>query len=174
MVKPIRGNASGSLDDLPCHGAYKLAFPTPGGVAEIEEGALFMPRFDDSGLIPCVTQDFSSAEVLMLGWMNREALALTICTGIAHYWSRSRRALWRKGERSGQAQRIKRILIDDDQDCVLLGVELTGGASCHVGYRSCFFRQLSLAAGATDFSLVFLEQQKVFDPVRAYGVSSHG
>ena len=146
-----------------------MDFPERGRVAEIEEGNRFMPKFDDAGLIPCVTQDAATGEVLMLGYKNREALAKTIETGHAHYWSRSRQTLWRKGEQSGQGQRVKRLLVDDDQDCVLLQVELTGGASCHVGYRSCFFRELRCQSGRTDFSLEFLESVKVYDPRIAYG-----
>lgn len=119
-----------------------MEFPQRGTLAEIEEGKHFMPRFDDGGLIPCITQDWQTHEVLMLGWMNREALARTLGTRLAHYYSRARRTLWKKGEQSGQAQIVKRILIDDDQDCLLIEIELTGGASCHVGYRSCFFRAL--------------------------------
>lgn len=149
-----------------------MDFPERGRVAEIEEGNRFMPKFDDAGLIPCVTQDAATGEVLMLGYMNREALAKTIETGHAHYWSRSRQTLWRKGEQSGQGQRVKRLLVDDDQDCALLQVELTGGASCHVGYRSCFFRELWCQSGRTDFSLEFLESVKVYDPRIAYGTAA--
>lgn len=149
-----------------------MDFPERGRVAEIEEGNRLMPKFDDAGLIPCVTQDDATDEVLMLGYMNREALTKTIETGHAHYWSRSRQTLWRKGEQSGQGQRVKRLLVDDDQDCLLLRVELTGGASCHVGYRSCFFRQLHCESGNTDFSLAFLESVKVYDPLIAYGTAA--
>lgn len=95
-----------------------MEFPSRGTLLEIEEGKHFMPRFDDGGLIPCVTQDWQTHEVLMLGWMNREALARTLETGLAHYYSRARQMLWKKGEQSGQAQVVKRILIDDDQDCL--------------------------------------------------------
>ena len=148
-------------------------FPQPGTRVEIEEGKQFMPRFDpcfdNGGLIPCVTQDWQTHEVLMLGWMNREALARMLETGLAHYYSRARRTLWKKGEQSGQAQIVKRILIDDDQDCLLIEVELTGGASCHVGYRSCFFRALEWKPGETNFSLGFLETKKIYDPQTAYG-----
>lgn len=149
-----------------------MQFPERASVAEIEEGARLMPLFDERGLIACITQDALSREVLMLGWMNREALARTIETGWAHYWSRARQRLWRKGEQSGQAQRVRRILIDDDQDCLLILVELTGGASCHVGYRSCFFRELDWQPGQTGFALKFLEQAKVYDPVKAYGTQT--
>lgn len=150
-----------------------MDFPACGDLAEIEEGQWLQARFDDQGLIPCVTQDNATGEVLMLGWMNRDALRLTIETGMAHYWSRARQRLWRKGEQSGQAQSVRHVLIDDDQDCLLLKVDLTGGASCHVGYRSCFFRELNIRERTTDFSLTFLETRKVYDPVAAYGVIGH-
>ena len=150
-----------------------MHYPTRGSIAEIEEGDTFQPLFDGHDLIPCVTQDAATGEVLMLGWMNREALAATLETGWAHYWSRARQTLWRKGEQSGQAQRVRRVLIDDDQDALLIQVELTGGASCHVGYRSCFFRELDWQPGHTDFHLRHLETEKVYDPVAAYGAPQH-
>ncbi|MGQ9685387.1 MAG: phosphoribosyl-AMP cyclohydrolase [Thiobacillaceae bacterium] len=150
-----------------------MQFPERGSVQEIEEGDRLLPLFDERGLIPCITQDAQSGEVLMLGWMNREALALTLETGLAHYWSRARQRLWRKGELSGQAQVVEQVLIDDDQDCVLLKVRLTGGASCHVGYRSCFFRALVWQPGETEFRLRFLETEKVYDPLAAYGAATH-
>lgn len=150
-----------------------MEFPQRGTLMEAEEGNRFMPGFDprfdvEGGLIPCITQDWQTHEVLMLGWMNREALARTQETGPAHYYSRARQNLWKKGEQSGQAQIVKRVLIDDDQDCVLIKVEPTGGASCHVGYRSCFFRALEWKTGKTNFSLAFLETEKVYDPQIAY------
>lgn len=150
-----------------------MQFPERGSVQEIEEGDRLQALFDERGLIPCIAQDAVSGEVLMLGWMNREALALTLETGQAHYWSRSRQRLWRKGEQSGQGQIVEQVLIDDDQDCVLIKVRLTGGASCHVGYRSCFFRALAWQPGKTDFRLRFLETEKVYDPVAAYGTATH-
>ncbi len=146
-----------------------LRFRVQDTLKEVEEGSLLMPKFGADGLIPCITQDAKSGEVLMLGYMNREALSLTITSAFAHYWSRSRQQIWAKGERSGQSQRVEQILIDDDQDCVLLKVSLTGGASCHVGYRSCFFRELMMSRGGSSLSLRFLETEKVFDPVQAYG-----
>lgn len=145
-----------------------MDYPQRGTLLEIEEGARFMPLFDAAGLIPCVTQDWQTNEVLMLGWMNREALEKTLATGMAHYWSRARQQLWKKGEQSGQAQIVKHVLVDDDQDCLLLKVALTGGAACHVGYRSCFFRELDPAA--PDSPLAFLESEKVYDPRAAYGI----
>jgi phosphoribosyl-AMP cyclohydrolase len=146
-----------------------MEFPQRGSLADIEEGSQLQALFDEHGLIPVVTQDNASLEVLMLGWMNHEALEQTIATGRAHYWSRARQQLWKKGEQSGQAQIVNHIIIDDDQDSLLMKVTLTGGASCHVGYRSCFFRELNLADGQSDFSLTFLESEKVYDPKLAYG-----
>ena len=149
-----------------------LEFPERGNVLEVEEGLRLMPLFDERDLIPCVTQHAISREVLMLGWMSREAFQLTIETGYAHYFSRARNQLWRKGERSGQTQIVRRILVDDDQDCLLIMVALPDGASCHVGYRSCFFRELHWVDKRTDFSLRMLEHEKVYDPARAYGEQS--
>ena len=135
-----------------------LSFPARGSLEEFEEGHQLQPKFDANDVIPCVTQDAETFEVLMLGYMNREALSLSIQTGLAHYYSRSRKKLWKKGEESGLFQHIESLLIDDDQDCVLLKVKVDGGASCHVGYRSCFFRQLTNRCAETDFHLTFLEE----------------
>lgn len=140
---------------------------------EIEEGSRLMPAFGDDGLLPCITQDAATGEVLMLGYMNREALSLTITSAYAHYWSRSRKQIWGKGERSGQSQQVEQILIDDDQDCILLKVRLTGGAPCHMGFRSCFFRQIDVSRRSMDFSLRFLEHEKVYDPVQAHRAGLH-
>ena len=139
-------------------------------VEQVEEGHELAPKFDDQGYIPCVTTDYHSGEVLMVAVMNREALAKSIQTGEAHYWSRSRQVLWHKGGTSGLVQRIVELRIDDDQDCVWLRVEVAGGASCHVGYRSCFYRRVPVGperkAGTT---LEFLEHEKAFDPKAVYG-----
>jgi phosphoribosyl-AMP cyclohydrolase len=147
--------------------------PTPfalrSSIEQVEEGAQLAPKFDEHGLIPCVTTDHASGELLMHAYMNREALLQTIATGEAHYWSRSRRTLWRKGATSGLVQRVAEMRIDDDQDCIWLRVRVEGGgASCHVGYRSCFYRRVPLGAdeGAP---LVFTESEKVFDPRAVYG-----
>ena len=111
-------------------------------VEQVEESSEFAPRFDENGLIPVVTTDFESGELLMQGYMNSEALTRTIKLGEAVYYSRSRKTLWHKGKESGFIQTIKEIRIDDDQDCVWLRVKVSGGASCHVGYRSCFYRSV--------------------------------
>jgi len=142
-------------------------------IEQVEEGHELAPKFDAQGLITAVTTDFSSGELLMVGYMNAEALALTIETGEAHYFSRSRQALWHKGATSGLVQKVRELLVDDDQDCVWLRVELTGGASCHVGYRSCFYRQVPIGQQAREASsgplpLSYTETEKVFDPEMVY------
>ncbi|MBK1883763.1 phosphoribosyl-AMP cyclohydrolase [Luteolibacter pohnpeiensis] len=145
-------------------------------VEQVEESDQFAPRFDSNGLIPCITLDSNTRQVLMFAMMNREALQLTIETGLAHYWSRSRGKLWKKGETSGMVQQVKRMLIDDDQDCVVIEVGLTppvgGGqeASCHVGYRSCFYREVPIGRKSEKpIQLTFIETGKAFDPVAVYG-----
>jgi len=132
----------------------KIAFAPPGPKAELEEGAIFSPRFDADGLIVCVTTDVHDGEILMLAYMNAESLALTLETGIAHYWSRSRQALWKKGETSSQLQTVHEIRTDCDQDAILLKVTAGGdGGACHTGRRSCFYRKVETRDGTT--SLVF-------------------
>ncbi len=138
-------------------------------VEQVEEGAELAPKFDADGLIPAVTTDYESGELLMHGYMNTEAFRLTIQTGEAHYFSRSRGVLWHKGATSGLVQTVRELLIDDDQDCVWLRVDVAGGASCHVGYRSCFYRRIPLGAETKSIRLEFTETEKVFDPVAVYG-----
>ena len=139
-------------------------------VAQVEEGKELAPKFDSDGLIPVVTTDFDSGEVLMHAYMNVEAFTKTIEIGEAVYWSRSRKCLWHKGATSGLVQRIRELRIDDDQDCVWLRVDVTGGASCHVGYRSCFYRRVPVAdERSTTTDLEFTETDKVFDPNAVYG-----
>jgi phosphoribosyl-AMP cyclohydrolase len=138
-------------------------------IEQVEEGTELAPKFDERGLIPAVTTDYATGELLMHGYMNAEALERTIRTGEAHYFSRSRRALWHKGATSGLVQRVRELRIDDDQDCVWLRVEVAGGASCHVGYRSCFYRSIPLGAGDEAIRLEFTETDKVFDPEAVYG-----
>ena len=116
-------------------------FPTLASKAELETGAVLAPRFGPDGLIAAVATHADTGEVLMLAWMNAEALRLTLDTGHAHYFSRSRGALWKKGESSGQLQQVVEIRVDCDQDAVLLKVRPQGdGGACHVGFRSCFYR----------------------------------
>lgn len=115
----------------------------PAAAVDREEGAEFSPRFSADGLITCVTVDARSGEVLMVAHMNAEALDKTLSTGFVHYWSRSRRSLWRKGDTSGQTQRIEELRVDCDQDAVLARVTVGGdGGACHTGRRSCFYRRL--------------------------------
>ena len=138
-------------------------------IEQVEESAELAPKFDQDGLIPVVTTDFSSGEVLMQGYMNEEAFKKTILLGEAVYYSRSRKTLWHKGKTSGLMQIIKEIRIDDDQDCVWLRVDVQGGASCHVGYRSCFYRSIPFGKKSDSTILNFEEKEKVFDPEEVYG-----
>ncbi len=147
----------------------RQAFADRISVEQVEEGRLLAPKFDSNGLLPVVTTDAASGDVLMMGVMNEEALLLTIETGQAHYWSRSRKCLWHKGATSGLFQQVVEIRIDDDQDAVWLRVVVDGGASCHVGYRSCFYRAVPVKSGDTPIELTFTETEKVFDPVAVYG-----
>lgn len=137
-------------------------------VEQVEEGHDLAPKFGPDGLIPVVTTDATSGEVLMMGVMNAEALTQSIKTGEAHYFSRSRQCLWHKGATSGLVQKIVEMRIDDDQDAVWLRVAVAGGASCHVGYRSCFYRAVPVGAAEAP-RLTFTEAEKVFDPVQVYG-----
>lgn len=142
-------------------------------VEQIEEGDELAPKFDADGLLPVVTTSAKTGEVLMLGYMNEDALKLTIQTGEAHYFSRSRRQLWRKGATSGLIQKVRELRIDDDQDAVWLVVEIDGPlgeASCHVGYRSCFYRSVEIGQGETQPArLTFEEDGLTFDPKAIYG-----
>jgi phosphoribosyl-AMP cyclohydrolase len=149
--------------------AAERGFSPRSSVEQVEEGTELAPKFDSEGLIPVVTTDAATGEVLMLGYMNAQALAKTIETGEAHYWSRSRQCLWHKGATSGFVQKVAEIRIDDDQDAVWLRVQTEGGASCHVGYRSCFYRSVPLGAQAGGIVLSFVEQQRTFDPRAVYG-----
>ena len=138
-------------------------------IEQVEESTELAPKFDQDGLIPVVTTDFNSGEVLMQGYMNEEAFKKTISFGEAIYYSRSRKTLWHKGKTSGLVQKIKEIRIDDDQDSVWLRVDVHGGASCHVGYRSCFYRSVPFGERSSSVVLKFEEKEKVFDPKKVYG-----
>ena len=144
-------------------------------VEQVEEGTDLAPKFDERGLIAVVTTDATSGELLMQAYMNAEALSLTIASGEAIYYSRSQQALWHKGKTSGLVQTVRELLLDDDQDCVWLKVDVAGGASCHVGYRSCFYRRVPVgdeyAAAQTGSAvdMVFTDTEKVFDPQDVYG-----
>lgn len=147
-----------------------FVFPARTNTAEIELGTTLQPKFGPDGLIPCITTDHVTNEVLMFAFMNAEALAHTIKTKKATYWSRSRNKLWIKGEESGNAQLVKELLVDCDQDVVMLKVENVGGAACHNGYKSCFYRKLTASANAEDPATMKLEltSRRVFDPATVY------
>jgi len=129
----------------------------------IEEGLEFIPKFDGNGLIPAIAQDAKTGQILMVAYMNRAALDLTIQTGYAVYFSRSRQKLWKKGEQSGHVQKVEQILVDCDQDCLILKVTVDAG-QCHVGYQSCFYRALKKGSGK---ELEFIAE-KVYDPKKNY------
>ena len=139
-------------------------------IQEVEEGKYLSPKFDENGLIPVVTADYKNGDILMHGYMSQESLKKTIETKEAHYWSRSRNKIWRKGETSGYIQKVKEIRIDDDQDALWLSVDIGNGASCHVGYRSCFYRSVPLGKidNARQIEMKFEEKEKKFDPEKVY------
>ena len=139
-------------------------------IKEIEEGKFLSPKFDENGLIPVITTDFKTGDILMHGYMNDESLKQTIETKEAHYWSRSRKKIWHKGQVSGFIQQVKEIRIDDDQDAVWLSVDIGTGSSCHVGYRSCFYRSIPLGKikNEKEVEMEFKEKEKIFDPKKVY------
>ncbi|HIN07945.1 MAG: phosphoribosyl-AMP cyclohydrolase [Alphaproteobacteria bacterium] len=139
-------------------------------IKEVEEGKYLSPKFDENSLIPVITTDFKTGDILMHGYMNYEALKKTIETKEAHYWSRSRKKIWRKGQVSGFIQKVKEIRIDDDQDSVWLSVDIGNGSSCHVGYRSCFYRSIPLGKikNEEELEMEFKETEKTFDPEKVY------
>ena len=139
-------------------------------VADIEEGNLLSPKFNNDGLIPVITTDFKTKEVLMQGFMNSEALKKTIETKEAHYWSRSRKEVWHKGETSGFVQKVVEMRIDDDQDSIWMSVDIGDGSSCHVGYKSCFYRSITLGKieNTEKIKIDFKEKKKKFDPEVVY------
>ena len=147
-------------------------FARPGSTEQIEEGRVFAPRFDANGLITCVVVDAQNGEALMVAHMNAAALAKTIETGEAWYYSRSRARLWKKGESSGHVQRVVELRVDCDQDALLLRVEQHGAGACHTGRRSCFYRALTLGKPAGRQTLTFIETDKAFDPGKVYGKPS--
>ncbi|MBW8782116.1 MAG: phosphoribosyl-AMP cyclohydrolase [Verrucomicrobia bacterium] len=149
-----------------------MSFPARSALAEIELGTTLQPKFGPDGLIPCITQDATTGEVLMFAFMNAESLTHTLKTKKATYWSRSRNKLWVKGEESGNVQWVKELYTDCDQDVVLVKVEQTGSAnaSCHNGYKSCFYRKLTdldAAATGTSFQLSYTAE-RLFDPATVY------
>jgi phosphoribosyl-AMP cyclohydrolase len=142
-------------------------FAPRGSTAEVEEGRAFAPKFGADGLVTCVATDASTGDVLMVAHMNAEALARTVETGEAWYFSRSRRALWKKGESSGHVQRVVEMRVDCDQDAVWIKVEQQGPGACHTGRRSCFYRAVPIG-GSGAVSLEFRETAKAFDPAEVY------
>ena len=134
---------------------------------DIEEGLTFQPKFDASGLVTCVATDAATGDVLMVAHMNDEALRKTIASGEAWYFSRSRNALWRKGESSGHAQRVVEMRMDCDQDAIWIRVE-QAGAACHTGRHSCFYRAVTPGDGGA--RLAFVDADKLFDPAKVYRV----
>ncbi len=152
-----------------------VRFKARQSIEQVEEGSDLAPKFDDRGLITAVATDATSGEMLMQAYMNSEALAQTISTGEAHYYSRSRQTLWHKGATSGFVQTVRELFVDDDQDCIWLRVDVTGGASCHVGYRSCFYRRVPVGdefdqrQSEGHVKLEWTDTDKVFDPNDVYG-----
>ena len=149
---------------------FSYMFKKRDSVFEVEEGKFLSPKFDNQGLIPVITTDNKTGEVLMHGYMNSEALKKTIETKEAHYWSRSRKSIWHKGKTSGFTQKVIQIRIDDDQDSVWLSVDIGNGASCHVGYKSCFYRSIPLGkiSQTEKIEMAFEEKEKKFDPEKVY------
>ena len=146
-----------------------IIFEKRKSVEQVEESTELAPKFDQNGILPVVTTDFDTGEVLMQGFMNIEAFKKTIELGEVFYFSRSRNKIWHKGQTSGLIQKVKEIRIDDDQDSVWLRVKVVGGASCHVGYRSCFYRSVPFGDNKSKIVLQFEEKEKVFDPKKVYG-----
>ncbi len=142
-----------------------ISFAPPGTAFDLEEGLTLTPKFDANGLVTCVVADAGSGEVLMVAHMNAQALARTIETGEAWYFSRSRGALWKKGETSGHTQRVLEMRVDCDQDVIVIKVEQRGGA-CHTGRRSCFYRAVQL--GKAGPVALELREERVFDPESVY------
>ena len=128
---------------------------------EIEEGAEFRPKFNEDGLLPAIAQDAETNEILMVAYMNLRSLEMTLSCGLATYYSRSRKKVWQKGEQSGHTQKVEQVLVDCDQDCLLVKVKVDAG-QCHVGYNSCFYREIQ-----KDGSLK-LVAEKVYDPGKTY------
>ena len=145
-------------------------FKKRNNIKEVEEGKYLSPKFDENGLIPVITTDFHTGDILMHGYMNDETLKKTIETKEAHYWSRSKKKMWHKGQVSGFIQKVKEIRIDDDQDSVWLSVDIGNGSSCHVGYRSCFYRSIPLGKIKDEekLEIKFKETEKTFDPKKVY------
>ena len=149
---------------------FTSMFKNRESIFEVEEGKFLSPRFDKDGLIPVTTTDSKSGDVLMQSYMNKEALKKTIETKEAYYWSRSRNTLWQKGKTSGFVQKVLDFRIDDDQDSLWMSVDIGDGASCHVGYKSCFYRSIPLGPieNTEKIELEFKEKKKKFDSKKVY------
>ena len=149
---------------------YENNFKKRISVEEVEEGLSLTPKFDEDGLIPCITTDNNTGEVLMVGYMNAESLTKTIENGEAYYFSRSQQKIWHKGSVSGLRQKIVEMKIDDDQDSIWISVDVSGsGASCHVGYKSCFYRSIPIKSKVDDnIELIKDDEEKLFDPEEVY------
>jgi len=149
---------------------YENNFKKRISVEEVEEGLSLTPKFDENGLIPCITTDNNTGEVLMVGYMNAESLTKTIESGEAYYFSRSQQKIWHKGSVSGLRQKVIDMKIDDDQDSIWISVDVSGsGASCHVGYKSCFYRSIPLKSKVDDnIELIMDDEEKLFDPEEVY------
>ena len=151
----------------------KILFKKRTSVEQIEESLDLCPKFNDQKLLPCITVEEKTREILMFSFINRSAFRKSIETKLAHYFSRTRKSIWLKGESSGMFHHIKNMFIDDDQDCVIFEVRLTkptkGGkkASCHVGYKSCFYRKIVKSKDG-EVILKFIENEKSFDPEKVY------
>ena len=147
-----------------------MLFAKRESVEQVELGGDFAPRFDAGGLISAIVVNVENEQVLMLGYMSAEAVKLTVQTRQAHFWSRSRQALWRKGEHSGFTQIVERILVDDDQDALILKVRLDGPGSCHVGFVSCFYREIDLTSGRKHgpVRMIRIESERAFDADAVY------
>ena len=148
----------------------QLMFKKRHSIKEVEEGKFLSPKFDENGLIPVITTDIKTGDILMHGFMNEESLKKTIETKEAHYWSRSRKEIWHKGKTSGFIQKVEEIRMDDDQDSIWLTVDIGDGSSCHVGYKSCFYRSIPLGEidNARKIEMKFEEKEKKFDPEKVY------
>ena len=148
-------------------------FADSGSMAEIETGSVLAPKFDDAGVLAAVATDWQTGEVLMLAWMNAEALALTIRSGEAHFFSRSRARIWKKGEESGNVLEVIDMMTDCDQDAIWMKVRLRGlQAACHTGHRSCFYRRIAVGGPANQSTLEPAGVPQVFDPAQVYGKPS--
>ncbi len=139
-------------------------------IKEVEEGKYLAPKFDENGLIPVITTDSQNGGILMHGYMNAESLKKTVESKEAHYWSRSRNKIWHEGQVSGFVQKVVEIKIDDDQDSIWLSVVIGKGASCHVGYKSCFYRSIPLGKikNSEKLEMDSKENKKIFDPKKIY------